>query len=1037
MTSNRDDVLARLSDSNVGYIFQFLEDAELYDLSMTSVRMHKLALSLLLSRCNIPDPLEWVDIHIGDRKTLQILRVARFIPSIRQLSIRFSPGTSPWIIPPYPALTLGQLQSTAKGLVLEMGHLKRLLSKLHSVGEITLILPGSLEWNLRDVNLERGSTSDIFSWSPILSCFQEILGKKCTSFKVEASPFWTQAHVAPHPGKASGGSMSHLLRKLLRRKNVPDMSALARWDGAKYRPQKSPHAATIRSGTRITTFSIKNTLLFFPPCAGWTFSVLKHSPLVALHISGLNISQWDWDQIAWKIAASVPNLLELNFDDREISPDCLMLLLNRLPRLTSLTIGQSMAVALAHPRLFAPFGDWYLPAFRSLTKLSAHASYLSLFLLRRNPLPALISLPLPPISIYEITTFHHKSFYVLIPGILHHLRDVNHHLFPLPVTISLGYGGQDNSHWFSRHIDTSLALDPKILASLREITDLVLTDFNSLIDVSCLARWLTLFPTLRRVAWQDTDSQRATRVNIAHLAREISRACPTVETITAQGVLYSISSLLTPPKILGQSTGVLKLCDLPTEVLLLISDFLHNELFYLSLLCRRLHFLALPIFLARNLIENPCEVTTLDMGAIEDSELVLRALTVSLFVPSIKHLVCLFPDPPYIYQHLDRILGVARLVKRLDNLEHLSLNFASNHYRLGSLRQGYDEHHIRESCYCALNGLLSAISDKSCTSLTIVGCPAMGTAYAATIAQPPASITSISNLCLDVDRRPIYSWWLFKALEKSPITSLNLTVTDIASLEDIRGFATALTVLSIDSAIVYRHWSMEVVDFLARCPHIRTLALGPNLAKPPYPTNVPVKKTNLHLDSLVDLTAHVSYVHYFFHALDRLPVLERLRIILEGPDSVDWAFTSLIEGVREYYSSPPSITLEIVDPLDMASLARSIDSISFLGGKWMHAARHITRVAVQCHLEWFRPAETGLLINPDVFPLLVNWFSLFKGSRSISIHGLDKVSSDSLVGLAESIGHALPSVQVIQWNEQTLYQRSYRFVSCVSTSSSD
>ncbi|KAJ6504463.1 hypothetical protein DFH09DRAFT_1439902 [Mycena vulgaris] len=114
------------------------------------------------------------------------------------------------------------------------------------------------------------------------------------------------------------------------------MSALARWDGSKYCPPKSP---VIHAGNHITTFSITTTLLFFPGCAGWTFSVLQRSPIFTLHISGLNISRSDWDQVASKLAGAVPNLVELDFDDRQISPDCLMWLLYRLSRLTTLTIG--------------------------------------------------------------------------------------------------------------------------------------------------------------------------------------------------------------------------------------------------------------------------------------------------------------------------------------------------------------------------------------------------------------------------------------------------------------------------------------------------------------------------------------------------------------------------------------------------------------------------------------------------------------------------------------------------------------------------
>ncbi|KAJ7483480.1 hypothetical protein FB451DRAFT_1364395 [Mycena latifolia] len=1020
MTSNDHSSFARLSDLHVRYIFQFLEDAELYDFSLTSLRLHKLALSLLLFRRHIPNPLDKVDVELGDdSNTLQVLRIALFVRSIRKLSIWFSPGVSQWAIwPPYAALTIEQLQSTAERLAGEMLRLRSLLNKLDSVDEITLILPGSLEWNLRDVNLERGSTSDIFSWSPVLSILQEILGKQCTSFNLEATPFWSNAPVLAHPGKATDKIRRyHPLRKLLKHADGPDSSALARWDGTKYRPQKLADHATNPTGTRITTFTIQSTLLFFPALAGWTFSVLKHSPLVSLHISGLNISQSDWDQIARRLAAAVPNLLELNLDDKEISPNCLMRLLCHLPRLTSLALGQTMTMYLIYPRIFPPFSSWYLPAFRSLTKLSAHACYVSAFLMRRNPLPALACLPLPPTSLYNITALHHNTLYIQIPEILRSLRDANHPLFPLPVTIT--FPGYDTVFWLSRHIDASLALDPKILSSLREITHLVLEDFYSLMDTQCLARWLRLFPSLRKLSWQDA------RVDTADLACEILRACPILETIEARNVQYRLPSVVTPTKNQSWPSTILKLCDLPTEILLLIFDFLHTELFSLSLLCRRLHFLALPIFLARNSIDNPCEVTTLDMGTMMDSELVLRAVRVSLFVPSIKHLACIFPNPFHIYQHLDSIRRVTSLVKKLMKVEHLSLVFAYNTYRLHITQEGYDDYRIRDGCFCALNDLLCAIQNKSCTSLSISGSPAITPSIhfipERRMNPPSANITSISNLFLDVDRSLSHystSSWILTALKSSPITSLHVIASNGTRLKDLERFSSALTVLSFDGD----GWGVEILNFVARCRQIKTLSLGSNFSRPDDPANAQSEGPVLHFDGLVDLTAPVSYIRHFIPTLDRFPALERLRILLAYPEDVDWNLTALIEAVREHYPSSPAISLDIINPLDTVSLASSVNSMSFLGGKWMHAAHHITGLGVWSHSDWFRPAEAGL-VDPDVFPLLVNWFSLFKGLSSIRIGGLGHLPWNSLLGLGESVGHALPNVQIVEWDDHILFKR--------------
>ncbi|KAJ7114016.1 hypothetical protein C8R44DRAFT_984575 [Mycena epipterygia] len=1009
--------LSRLSDSTIQRIFRFFEDAELYDFSMTSRRMHTLALSMLLSRRNIPNPLEKVDIRLGDgSNTLQILRIALFIPSIRQLSVRFSPGTTSGMVGSFPQAALEQLQSVVECLLREMDRLHRLLEKLHSVDDIILVLPGSIEWNLRDMN--RSSTSDIgvFPWSRVLSFLQKILDIHCTSFTVTTSTFMAYTPTAiPHP---IGGSIHRLLRQLLHRRQDTDITLLPRWHGIKYSPQNPSDTTAIRSSSCVTNFSIENSLLLFPHSAGWTLWILKHSPITSLHISGLNISGSDWDRIASRLADAVPNLLELDFDDQQITPHCLLSLLDRLPRLTSLTIGPHMAVYLVHPRIFPPFSAWYLPPFRSLTKLSASTSYVSLFLMRRDPLPVLKSLALPPTDIYRIAIHHHASLYTHLPRIIRRLRDLNHILFPLPVTISFGRWANHGSHPLSVHIDASLALDVKMLDPLREITHLVLEDFDSMIDAQCFSRWLRLFPSLQQVSWHDSDIQRAEHVRIPPLAREISRSCPTVETIIAQGVRYSISSVLSSTEIRAQPTASLEFCDLPTEVLLIIFDFLYTELFHLSLLCRRLHFLALPIFLARNSISNPSEITTIDMAAMENST-VLRGLTVSLFVPSIKHLICIFPPPAYVYRHLDTIQRVTHLVRKLVTVEKLSLSWLGPG---NATRENYQRGRLWEACYSALWDLLDAVHARSCTSLTLVGSPAAAEVRGV-IPPPLASLNSVSNLSLNVDHFEPYSWWIFAALKQSPITTLHLAVMDGTNLDHVADFSSTLKTLSIHD---YCTWAprTEILNYLCRYPNITTLAISTNLylSRNDPVGNIQVEGSSLHLDYLDDLTAPVSYISHFLQACHPFPALKRLLILVADLDDA-WTLASLIEGIRERWPSSPTVTIEITDPGGVESITQDVNCISSLGGKWTHAVRQITALTVWYHGEWFRYAETGAVLHHDVFQLLVNWFSLFKGSRSIFIRGLDMAPSDSLFEFAESVGRALPGVQVVRFNEHTLFER--------------
>ncbi|KAJ7664026.1 hypothetical protein DFH06DRAFT_338083 [Mycena polygramma] len=996
-----------LSDATIRRILQFLEDPELYDLSMTSARMHKPALSMLLCRRGIPNPADSVDLSLGDTSnTLQVLRVALFLPSIKRLSLRFSPGINPGsMVAPFPPLTLGQLQATADDLQTEMRRLDRFLRKLESVRDITLTLPGSLEWNLRDVTLERGDTSDIFSWSPVVYFLQEIVEKHCTSLKVMQSPFWTQSRSVARPTNGTSlRSIPNLYKKITKRKLEPHLTALARWDGVKYRPRKHPPIDT----SRITHFHIESTVLLFPGAAGWTFSVLKSSPIVSLRLSGLSIDRWDWDLISSKLVHAVPNLLELDIDDREIEPDCLIWMLNRLSKLTALRVGPRMSVYLTYPRIFPSFGSWYLPAFRSLVKLSAPACYVSLFLMRRNPLPALTSLEIPSIDISQIATHHHKAMYIHLPMIARRLRDLNHVLSPLPVTISLGWRSSGTFAPLSRHVDSSLALESQTLDSLREITHVVLEEFDCLIATELICRWLRLFPALQHVQWD--GSRRTPAVTIAsipHLAREISRACPTIETLTAQGVPYRISDVV--PSAIHEDTEISGFLLLPTEVLLMIFDPLLEELFSLSLLCRRLHFLALPLFLERNSITHPSETTLVNMSTMQGA-VVVRALTIALFIPSIKHLICVFPSA-YIYRCLDSIRRVGRLVKRLTRLENLTLDFAPNICLGNYMWDVYSASRQWQACYGALHDLLSAVEDKSCPSLSILGFPAPVASEPPAL--PPPKIRSITDLSIDMDRSKPFSSWIFQAVQHSLIASLELTITPDTNVEDVPAFPETLMTLSLTGEYAPRAW---VVEYLEKHPGLKILSLACGLSRHRHTTGFPEPTRRLRLDHLVNLTAPISYLSHFLHADDPFPALEHLKISLDDLPATGWILASLIERVREVSSSPPAIAVELAAHLDADALTESVRFISSMGGKWAHAGRHIVGLAL-----WPSAADLGFFtLGSDAAQPLLNWLRLFRGVHTVSM----TASTDAgLAELAERIGEALPGVQTVHVNQRTLWER--------------
>ncbi|KAJ6621526.1 hypothetical protein B0H10DRAFT_2017661 [Mycena sp. CBHHK59/15] len=980
-----------LSDPPLLRILQHLEDVELYVVSMTGRRWHKLALSELLSRHRISDPLETALIHLGENSiSLQALRIALFVPSIRHLSLSFSPGIQPWMVDPYP-LTREQLRTTAAYLRDEMERCMKLLKRLRSVDRITVSLPGSLEWNLRDVSLERGSTSAGFDWIPILSFFQAIVEKSCTSLEVRNSHFYARGRTFSRSGKEPTYLLRNFINKIGRIRPKADFSALARRDGKKYQANKLPQILRKSLGSDLTTFSVNSTVLLFPSIADWTFSVLMHSPLVSLNLSKLSVSEPDWNHIASKLAAAVPNLQELILDDPRISPNCLLWLLNRLSMLTSLSLGSDMVVYLIHPRLFPPFSSWYIPAFRALTKLTASPSYISLFLMRSNPLPILTEVTLPTYEISRISTAYHKPIFTYIPRLLRRIREIKHNIAPPPLTITFGGEGSNILRSMSRNIDAFLAIDVKDSDSIREIIHVVLEKFDPQVDSRDVARWLRLFPCLRRVSLDGPDGQSA---DIYRLAYEISRACPTMETLAVNGVHHDIASVLCSPV----ASALPGFADLPADVLLLIFDFLHLELFHLSLLCRRLHFIALPIFLART-----------------NAETVLTALTVSLFVPSIKHLECVFPDPPHLYMHLDRIRLVTRLVNKLMTVEKVSLSFTFNTYQLRNVGQEYKEQLMWKTCHSALEDLLAAVTSKSCTSLIFHGFPVpVGATY---VAAPPSLCNpSISILSLDVDYPGSYSSWILEALKTCPIISLDLTITGATSQQDVVCFLPSVANLSLHGSLAPRG---QILDLLHKHPDVKTLNLAGELSIHNTAGNPLIEGPHLEFNNLVTLAAPPSYISYFLMFCAPFPRLENLRIILDDVINVGWDLASTIERVIERYPSMPVLTVEVMELRDRAAITDSVNSISSLGGKWRHASRYITRLIITYRSWWFSPMATGLIVPQQ----LLSWLTLFAGPREIHIRVSDLQPSESLFGFATSIGIALPSVQVVYVNGVRVFQR--------------
>ena len=156
-----------------------------------------------------------------------------------------------------------------------------------------------------------------------------------------------------------------------------------------------------------------------------------------------------------------------------------------------------------------------------------------------------------------------------------------------------------------------------------------------------------------------------------------------------------------------QSPNAPELVYLPDEILENIIDRVESEsLVQLSMTCRRLHFLALPIVFARANIHD-----TRSFYLHNPPAHVLRALRLALFVENVETIGISFST------HDDRILPYARelhrLISLLPSMKRFYLNFSYSYLMPPTLPDpAWQREVIR---------LLNLIINKSCTLLSVAG----------------------------------------------------------------------------------------------------------------------------------------------------------------------------------------------------------------------------------------------------------------------------------------------------------------------------
>ncbi|KAJ6517403.1 hypothetical protein C8R47DRAFT_252877 [Mycena vitilis] len=188
----------------------------------------------------------------------------------------------------------------------------------------------------------------------------------------------------------------------------------------------------------------------------------------------------------------------------------------------------------------------------------------------------------------------------------------------------------------------------------------------------------------------------------------------------------------------------LSILDLPTELLLAIfteTDLPSQDVYSLALVCRRLHFTALPVYFSRHGL--PASTRSLQITMRADRRDLLAALQMALFNPPLDRINFVFSHP----DSDSTTLSVAPLIEQLRRVEAFFSKFTSIHDvsldlddkdRLSYMSVGSDE--ALRTWAKGFGDVLSRVAETQCTSLTVLHGSYFSKAYELSPVGKPASM---------------------------------------------------------------------------------------------------------------------------------------------------------------------------------------------------------------------------------------------------------------------------------------------------------
>jgi len=252
--------------------------------------------------------------------------------------------------------------------------------------------------------------------------------------------------------------------------------------------------------------------------------------------------------------------------------------------------------------------------------------------------------------------------------------------------------------------------------------------------------------------------------------------------------------------------------ELPNEILLMILSALDTiDLYTLAVVCKRLHYTALPIYLSKFDLKQAAEsllFTQKNLPGIRGLRLALFVNTLDRVQLSVDSLQNAGPKGKYL-------LSTQRLLSRMSRISSIDLSVPAHLSWTSAVHTS------------TMQDFLNILPGKSCQQLTI-----SGEGIVDFFADPKAEMQILNSLQQVTFNssflfRPPYLRWMVESLNASPIHSLN-----IRYLGDTCNLLSSLHMpyledLSFSCQVYGKSQRIDLAAFLGRHDKLRTLALHP------------------------------------------------------------------------------------------------------------------------------------------------------------------------------------------------------------------